>query len=94
VGAARTAAALLAVGLALPGPAAAQEAKLGGVASAPPGRLILQLPVEVGVLPVDPRPRRPEKDSECAPAWPCRLRLFGVIEKDGGIGLKGTALTW
>jgi hypothetical protein len=32
--------------------------------------------------------------SSCAPAWPCRLRLFGVIEKNGGIGLKGTALTW
>lgn len=30
----------------------------------------------------------------CAPAWPCRLRLFGVIDKNGGVGLEGTALTW
>jgi hypothetical protein len=30
----------------------------------------------------------------CNPAWPCRLQLFGVIERNGGIGLKGTALTW
>jgi hypothetical protein len=30
----------------------------------------------------------------CDPAWPCRLRLFGVIDKNGGVGLKGTALTW
>jgi hypothetical protein len=94
VGAACPAAALLVLGLASAGPAAAQEAKLGGVASAPPGRLILQPPAQVGALQVDPRPRRPVEDSECMPAWPCRLRLFGVIEKDGGIGLKGTALTW
>ena len=30
----------------------------------------------------------------CAPVWPCRLRLFGVIDKNGGVGLEGTALTW
>jgi hypothetical protein len=30
----------------------------------------------------------------CAPAWPCRLQLFGVIQKNGGVGLKGVALTW
>jgi hypothetical protein len=37
---------------------------------------------------------RPGRDAGCAPAWPCRLRLFGVIEKYGGVGLKATALTW
>jgi hypothetical protein len=34
---------------------------------------------------------------DCAPAWPCRLRLFGTlgaIDKYGGVGLKGPALTW
>jgi len=30
----------------------------------------------------------------CAPAWPCRLQLFGVIQRNGGVGLKGTALSW
>jgi hypothetical protein len=30
----------------------------------------------------------------CAPAWPCRLQLFGVIQKNGGVGLKGVVLTW
>lgn len=30
----------------------------------------------------------------CAPAWPCRLRLFGVIQKNGGVGLKADALNW
>ncbi len=38
----------------------------------------------------------PDRDGRqgCAPAWPCRLRLFGVIDKNGGVGLEGTALTW
>ena len=30
----------------------------------------------------------------CEPGWPCRLQLFGVIDRNGGGGLKGTALTW
>jgi hypothetical protein len=38
--------------------------------------------------------RDPGGRQGCAPAWPCRLRLFGVIDKNGGVGLEGTALTW
>ncbi|MGH7045306.1 MAG: hypothetical protein ACREE2_02810 [Stellaceae bacterium] len=38
-------------------------------------------------------PDRAGRD-DCEPTWPCRLRLFGVIQKNGGVGLKGTALTW
>jgi hypothetical protein len=36
----------------------------------------------------------PGRSGDCAPAWPCRLRLFGFTGKYGGIGLKGPALTW
>jgi hypothetical protein len=36
----------------------------------------------------------PDQAAGCAPEWACRLRLFGEIEKYGGVGLKGTALTW
>jgi hypothetical protein len=44
---------------------------------------------------VDPRlAGKSNRGDACAPAWPCRLQLFGVIQKNGGIGLKGTALTW
>jgi hypothetical protein len=36
----------------------------------------------------------PDPNGDCAPAWRCRLRLFGIIEKNGGVGLKGAVLTW
>jgi hypothetical protein len=53
-------------------------------------------PADFAVPPAaNPRlPAEPDRKNGCAPAWPCRLRLFGIIEKNGGVGLKGTALTW
>ena len=33
-------------------------------------------------------------DRSCAPAWTCRVQLFGAIQKYGAVGLKGTAFTW
>ena len=35
-----------------------------------------------------------ERDPSCAPAWTCRVQLFGTIQKNGGVGLKGTPFTW
>jgi hypothetical protein len=35
-----------------------------------------------------------ERDPGCAPAWTCRVQLFGAIQKYGGVGLKGTPFTW
>jgi hypothetical protein len=77
-------------------PAAAQQAAPGAGRAAAPHPLNLQPPAPdpppaVGA----PRlvPGSPEAQ-DCVPAWPCRLRLFGEIEKYGGVGLKATALTW
>jgi hypothetical protein len=59
--------------------------------------LVLQLPpANLGTLPATiPRfQTRPDQNTNCAPQWPCRLQLFGIIQKNGGIGLKRTALTW
>ena len=35
-----------------------------------------------------------EHEQNCAPAWTCRVQLFGTIQRNGGVGLKGTAFTW
>jgi len=35
-----------------------------------------------------------ERAQSCAPAWTCRVQLFGTIQRNGGVGLKGTAFTW
>jgi hypothetical protein len=59
--------------------------------------LVLQLPpANLGILPAtSPRLQaRPDQNRGCMPQWPCRLQLFGIIQKNGGVGLKGTALTW
>ncbi len=64
--------------------------------------LRLQLPPVDLTTPPDNDPQRaatPDRarPDDCVPAWPCRLRLFGAlgaIDKNGGIGLKGTALFW
>ncbi len=69
------------------------------------GELVLPQPLDPTAPPkglVMPDRRRlplaadPDQDGRqgCAPAWPCRLRLFGVIDKNGGVGVEGTALTW
>jgi hypothetical protein len=77
-------------------PATAQQSAPGG--ARPAGRqLVLQPPpADFGSPPIsDPRlTAGPEPKGDCAPAWRCRLRLFGVIGKNGGVGLKGAALTW
>jgi hypothetical protein len=77
-------------------PAAAQQ-PLSGAGPPPQQRLMLQRPPgDVGSPPsFDPRlATTPEPNGDCAPPWRCRLQLFGIIEKNGGVGLKGTALTW
>ncbi len=61
--------------------------------------LVLQAPPADFARPLNSGPRLStdrygRTGDGCNPAWPCRLRLFGVIEKNGGVGLKGTALTW
>ncbi len=64
--------------------------------------LRLQLPPVDLTTPPDNDPQRaamPDRagPDDCAPAWPCRLRLFGTlgaIDKYGGVGLKGTAPFW
>jgi hypothetical protein len=35
-----------------------------------------------------------ESEQNCSPAWTCRVQLFGTIQHNGGVGLKGTAFTW
>jgi hypothetical protein len=78
-------------------PAAAQQ----GVSGSPavPRPLNLQLPpTDIGQPPNRDGGLSADRDQAygegCAPAWPCRLRLFGVIPRNGGIGLKTNALTW
>ena len=64
--------------------------------------LRMQLPPVDLTTPPENDPQRlatPDRAApdDCAPAWPCRLRLFGTlgaIDKYGGVGLKGPALTW
>jgi hypothetical protein len=65
--------------------------------------LRLQVPPVDLTTPPDNDPQRlangPDRfgGEDCAPAWPCRLRLFGTlgaIDRYGGVGLKGTALFW
>jgi hypothetical protein len=75
----------------------AQQAQPGERQAVPQRPLMLQPPApDFGSSPApNPRPApATQKDSECAPAWPCRLRLFGVIDKTGGVGLKGPVLNW
>jgi hypothetical protein len=87
-GAALTAAVLFAF------PAAAQQ-------PAPSGNRLLSLtlpsyPTETGE-PVIGDPQlapKGEREQNCSPAWTCRVQLFGTIQHNGGVGLKGTAFTW
>jgi hypothetical protein len=91
-------AAALIAGAAWVAPAAAPQA--GSASPAVPRPLNLQPPAaaEIG----QPPNREPwvsaDRDQAagegCAPAWPCRLRLFGVIQRNGGVGLKADALNW
>jgi hypothetical protein len=76
--------------------AVAQQAAPGERQAVPQRPLILQPPAPDFSSPgPNPRPASAaRKDGECAPAWPCRLRLFGVIDKTGGVGLKAPVLSW
>jgi hypothetical protein len=87
------AAALAAAGL----PAAAQQP--------PPGnRLVLPMPwapppgaAGPGVPPsFDPESVRPGQEPaiDCGRDLPCRMRLRGVLGKNGAIAVEGTAFTW
>jgi hypothetical protein len=90
-------AALLVLTLFSAHPAAAQQAPPGDRQAVRQKPLILQPPApDFTSLPMlNQRPASGvQKDSECAPVWPCRLRLFGVIDKTGGVGLKGLVFTW
>ena len=44
----------------------------------------------------DPEPIEtgPEPRFDCGRELPCRLRLRGVIDKNGGVAVEGTAFTW
>ena len=77
-------------------PVGAQQATAAATPVLHQQRLVLQPPpADIGAVPVFGRPPdQPGQAAGCAPAWPCRLRLFGVIEKSGGIGLKAPILTW
>ena len=80
-------------------PAQAQRATPASGAAAAQRPLMLQSPpADIAMPPgYDSRlavDRSGGAGDGCDPAWPCRLRLFGVIEKNGGVGLKGAALTW
>ncbi|GEM_PF-1662503 len=93
---ARTAAAVLLAAAALAAAAAAQP-NLPGPGNPVGGpRLVLQLPPPAPpAATAGPRVGpAPEHGRDCAPTWPCRLRLFGWTGRDGGIGLKGPALNW
>jgi hypothetical protein len=95
---ATAAAALLAAVWALP-TQAQQATKLGDPPAAALRQLMLPSPPTGPVVPPFDNPRlAPDPDQArragCMPDWPCRLQLFGVIERNGGVGLKGTALTW
>jgi hypothetical protein len=84
--------------------AAAAGAPTAGAQQPPAGQdspisrrpLILHAPAELDPAPAALRPPavKPPPDRDCAPAWPCRLQLFGGISKYGGVGLKGPALSW
>jgi hypothetical protein len=94
---AAAAAALLAAACALP--AQAQQTMPASGAPAAGRPLMLQAPPsDIGTPPNDdPRVAADPDEGKregCIPAWPCRVQLFGVIERNGGIGLKGIALTW
>ena len=91
------AAALLVAALFCAGSASAQQAVPGDRQAVPQQLLKLQPPAPDFAASPARSPgvaRGAGEKSECAPAWPCRLRLFGVIDKTGGVGLKGPVLSW
>jgi hypothetical protein len=88
---------LLAAALFFAHSAVAQQAAPGEHPAVPQRPLMLQPPTLDFGSSLEPNPRpapTAQKDGECAPAWPCQLRLFGVIDKTGGVGLKGPVLSW
>jgi hypothetical protein len=91
-------AALLAILLSA-APAAAQQSGSPATPATPAARpptLSLQ-PHPAALAAPPPSGQRlapPGQTDDCAPAWPCQLRAFGFTGKYGGVGLKGTALTW
>lgn len=95
----RAIAAALFAALALPTiPVAAQQSvATGGNAALGRAPLDLRPPLaELAPPSAAPRLASPAPDTGCAPAWPCRLRLFGGApgKYGGGVGLKAPALTW
>jgi hypothetical protein len=94
VAGATLAAALAVVALAA-APTAAQQSASGSSAPMLHRPLDLQPPAaDLIPPPAGPRLAAPGQNAGCAPAWPCRLRLFGFTGKYGGVGLKAPALTW
>jgi len=75
-------------------PAAAQQPAPSG--SRPLSLTLPSYPTETGE-PVIGDPQfapKGEREQNCSPAWTCRVQLFGTIQRNGGVGLKGTAFTW
>jgi hypothetical protein len=79
-------------------PARAQQAMPAPGAAAPRPLILQPPPADIARPPGDgpllAADRFGGARDGCNPAWPCRLQLFGVIARNGGFGLKGTALTW
>jgi hypothetical protein len=73
-------------------PAAAQQA----VSSAPMTLALPPHPTDTGkpVIHDPPFTAKSDDDTGCAPGFSCRLRLLGVIQNNGAVELRGTALTW
>ena len=73
-------------------PAAAQQA----VSSAPMTLALPPHPTDTGkpVIYDPPFTAKSDDDTGCAPGFSCRLRLLGVIQNNGAVELRGTALTW
>lgn len=90
----RSVVAVLAVAISAALPVAGQQLP-------PPGGAALSLvlppyPADTARPPIQDPQFAPngERERNCKPAWTCRIQLFGAVQKNGAVGLKGTAFTW
>ena len=83
-------AALLAAGVGLAAPSAAQQAPLPSLA--------LRYPTDSGKPMIFDPPTLTKEENDrlsgCTPGLQCRFRLLGVIQNNGAVELRGTAFTW
>jgi hypothetical protein len=83
-------AALLAAGVGLAAPSAAQQAQLPSSA--------LRYPTDSGKAVIFDRQTLSKEENDrlsgCTSSMQCRFRLLGVIQNNGAVELRGTAFTW